>query len=335
MANANIVNGDLLVLGNLNFTGSLSASLARTSLAQETAVVYPVPWQAFRVWDAVATPLPGDGQLESAVTDASYFYDPTSADDSFFVAQRAYRVLGATGRVEVVGTDGGAVTATLKKAASGTDIAAGTALHTGTYNLKGTVDTNQTLSLSATSTDLDIASGTCIGVDFTGVLTSARGCFTVLLAPAASPDDLRIVGGTFTTGVPSLQTGDLKNAGATTKYARLQVQLPAEYVAGGAVTVRLHSGMVTTVASASATVNVECYKSGRETVVTGSNLYTGAAVTCNSLTFTDKDFAITPTSLSPGDILDIRVAIAVNDSGTGTAVIGCIGSAEILLNIKG
>src|SRR4051812_18223404 len=105
MAAANVVNGDLLVLGNLTFTGSLSSTLARSNLTQETAT-YPAPWTWFRKHDAY--------------------------------------------------------------------------------------DTN----LSSTPA-------------------------TVYLG---------LVGGAFGTGVPSLQTGDLKNAGATTRYARFVFQLPPEYV---------------------------------------------------------------------------------------------------------
>lgn len=329
------IPGDALFQGDLIYTGVLRPGVGRTSLTQEGLVPYPVPWHALRVWDAVNMPLPSEGLVEAALETASYYWDPTSADDSFFIAQRNYRVVGARARIEVVGTDGGAVTAAIKKAASGTDIAAGIALHSGTINLKGTVDTNQALTLSVTSSDLDIAPGDAIGIDFTGTLTSARGAATVLLTPAGSADDLRLVGGTFATGVPSIQTGDLKNAGSTTRYARFSVELPPEYVAGQAVSVRLHAGMLTTVASTAATVNVEAYKSNKESLVSGGNLYTGAAQTINSLTFADKDFSLTATSLAAGDRLDVRIAILVNDTGTGTAVIGCIGSPEMLLTIKG
>lgn len=156
-------------------------------------------------------------------------------------------------------------------------------------------------------------------------------------APLTTPgsDDLGVVSGTYGTSTPSIQTGDLKNAGATTRYARRTVQLPMNYVAGETVTVRIRAGMVTTVASSSATVDVECYLSDDETLVDGSDLCATAAATINSLTFADKDFTITPTGLAPGDILDIRIAIAVNDSGTGTAVIGCIGRIELLCDTKG
>lgn len=105
-------------------------------------------------------------------------------DKIAFVADRPYRVKAIRVRVEVAGTDAGAVTAVVKKAASGTAITSGVALHSGTINLKGTAATNQTITLSTTSTDLDIAAGTCLGIDFTGVTTAAVGTVTVTLNPS-------------------------------------------------------------------------------------------------------------------------------------------------------
>lgn len=111
-------------------------------------------------------------------------YTASSIDGVAFVAPRRCIVQSIICRPEVAGTDGSAVTAVIKKAASGTAIASGTALHSGTFNLKGTAATNQTLTLSTTASDLDIAAGTAIGIDFTGTLTSASGVVTVALTPA-------------------------------------------------------------------------------------------------------------------------------------------------------
>lgn len=105
-----------------------------------------------------------------------------SVDKTFFVADRAYRVMSITGRPTVAGT-GGAATATIRKAADATAITSGTALHSGSINLVGTVNTNQTLTLSTTDGVLDLAAGDALSVDFTGTLTSATGVGTVILAP--------------------------------------------------------------------------------------------------------------------------------------------------------
>lgn len=211
MATAAQFPGDVLVLGNLQYTGSLLPGVARSGLTQDTSQSYWLPWDGFRVWDAVATNLPA--------------------------------------------------------------------------------------------------------------------------TPAS--DDLGLIGGTWGTGVPSIQTGDLKAAGSTTRYARCQFQLPPEYVTGTGLVLRLHAGMITTIAGTAATVDVEVYKSGKEFLVSGSDLCATAATSINSTTLADKDFAITGTGLVAGDQLDIRLAILVNDAATGTAVIGCIGSAEMLLTIRG
>jgi hypothetical protein len=126
--------------------------------------------------------LPGEDSGDGPFIMAGAEYVAASVDKStFFVAPRALRVVGITGRVTVAGTDAGAVTATVRKVASGTAIASGTALHSGTFNLKGTADTNQTLTLSTTAGDLDVPSGTALAVDFTGVLTAATGAITVAM----------------------------------------------------------------------------------------------------------------------------------------------------------
>lgn len=114
---------------------------------------------------------------------AQVWWVPTSVDTPFFVATRACKVVAITAIPEVAGTDGGAVTAVIKKAPSATAIGSGTALHSGTINLKGTAATNQSLTLSTTATDLLLDAGDRIGIDFTGTLTSAVGAVTVTLVP--------------------------------------------------------------------------------------------------------------------------------------------------------
>lgn len=111
-------------------------------------------------------------------------YTASSVDKVCFIAPRKMIVTKIVGRPTVAGTDAGTVTAAIKKAASGTAITSGTALHSGTVNLKGTADTIQSLTLSTTAATLEVAAGTAIGVDFTGVLTAATGVITVTLAPA-------------------------------------------------------------------------------------------------------------------------------------------------------
>lgn len=121
--------------------------------------------------------------LAGGVGISNVYGEATPIDEPFFVVDRAYQVQSIIVRPLVVGSDGGAVTAQVRKASNGTAIASGTVLHSGTANLKGTINTNQALTLSATASDILLAAGDAIGLDVTGVTTAARGCVAVLLLP--------------------------------------------------------------------------------------------------------------------------------------------------------
>jgi hypothetical protein len=168
-------------------------------------------------------------------------------------------------------------------------------------------------------------------------LTSFR-VFDALHTPlpgAGATDDLGLVGGTFGAATPSLRTEDLKTAGATNNRARVLVQLPWEYVAGQTVTLRFKAGMITTVADTTATLDCEAYKLQDDPDdAIGSDLVSTAATTINSLSFANVDFTVTPTGLSAGDILDVRITTAVNDAASGTAVIAGITSAKLLCDVR-
>jgi hypothetical protein len=153
------------------------------------------------------------------------------------------------------------------------------------------------------------------------------------LPGTASADDLAFNGGTFGTSSPTIRTDDVK-AATTTRRARFLVPLPAEYDPAGTVTLRASAGMVTTIAGTSATIDFEVYESNKATGIS-ADLCATAATTINSLTFADKDFSVTSASLLAGDLLDVRVSIAITDAATGTAVIGAIGSLELMCQVRG
>jgi hypothetical protein len=154
------------------------------------------------------------------------------------------------------------------------------------------------------------------------------------LPGTAAADDLALIGTTFGTTAPVVTAGDCKALGATSRYARFMVELPECYEAGETVTLSLSAGMVTTVASVSCTVDVECYKIDKITGI-GSDLCTTSATTINSLVFAAKSFTITSSALTAGDVLDIRITIAVNDAATVTAVTPTIAAIDLLADIKG
>jgi hypothetical protein len=138
------------------------------------------------------------------------------------------------------------------------------------------------------------------------------------------------------TSAPSLQTEDLDSAGATLNYARFQVPLPPEYVAGETVEIRVKGGMITTVADTTAFADVECYENEEDNSVS-ADLCTTAETTINALiaTPTTVDFTITATTLSPGSVLDVRVATRVTDGSTGSEIIGCITKISLLCDTQG
>lgn len=158
--------------------------------------------------------------------------------------------------------------------------------------------------------------------------------FNTVLPGTAATDDLALIGGTFGTAHPMVQAGDLKAAGATTRYARFTFVVPECYDDAETVTLILSAGMKTTIADTSCTVDVECYRHDKVGGIS-ADLCATAAQSINSLTFADKSFTITPTAMAKGDVLDIRIAIACNDAATGTAVTPTIANIDFALDIKG
>lgn len=158
--------------------------------------------------------------------------------------------------------------------------------------------------------------------------------FQTSLSAAAAADDLGLATGTFATSAPYLTSRDLNALGATTGYARILFTLPTEYSQSASVALRLYGGMLTSVASVSATVDAEVYRLDKDTTIGGSDLVTTAATSINSTSFAAKDFSLTYSGLAPGDVLDIRLAIAAN-SATASSHFAAIASAEMLLTVRG
>lgn len=125
----------------------------------------------------------GSAQGDGGFIPVTLNYTASIVDCTVFTADRPFVVKAIRGRVDVAGT-GGACTAVVRKVPSGTAITSGTALHSSSYNLVGTVNTQQTLTLSTTASDLLLAAGDSIAVDVTGTATSAVGNLSVLLNPA-------------------------------------------------------------------------------------------------------------------------------------------------------
>jgi hypothetical protein len=107
-------------------------------------------------------------------------------EKTFFTATFPCQVIAVRERHTVAGSDAGAVSIIPTKVPSGTTCAAGTDLLSAVINLKATADTNQSGTLSATETDLQLATGDSLGVDLAGVLTGVTGVsLTVVLKAIA------------------------------------------------------------------------------------------------------------------------------------------------------
>lgn len=216
----------------------------------------------------------------------------------------------------------------------------------GNVTISGNLTVNGTLNIPAGAvSSTEIASDAAIArtqlaqeslAKFVIPLTEFRihdALATALGATATSDDDLALVGGTFGSASPTITTTDIAGL-SKTRRARVLYTLPPEYDASNDVQVRLMAGTVGGTADVSATIDVEAYESNKTGGV-GSDLCATAAQSINSATFAAKDFVITASGLVAGDILDIRVTIAVDDTGGAGTLEAAFGSCEVLLDIRG
>lgn len=166
-------------------------------------------------------------------------------------------------------------------------------------------------------------------------LTSLKvwDAFHTNLPGTPANDDLGLITGTFGTDSNSVQTSDLKNT-TTTQYAGFEFVVPENYETGQTIELNISAGQLTTLASVSATLDVEAYKPDGIGGV-GSDLCQTAAQSIKSLTMADKVFVLDGSGLYPGDRIEGRIAIAINDSATETAVDGIIGNIELLADCRG
>jgi hypothetical protein len=99
-----------------------------------------------------------------------------------FVASRKLIVTDIRGATRVAGS-GGTCTIQFFKAASGIAVGSGTLLHSGTFDIAGTADINQGLTLVTDQNSLTLNAGDSLGYVLTGTATSAVGNVTITLEP--------------------------------------------------------------------------------------------------------------------------------------------------------
>lgn len=110
-------------------------------------------------------------------------YTSALVTQSIFVAPWPCIVSHIRGRPRVAGSDGSAVSLSFFKVPNGIAVGSGTLLHSGSYDMKGTADTNQLLTLVSNTDSLTLAAGDAIGYVLTGTATNAVGCITVTVEP--------------------------------------------------------------------------------------------------------------------------------------------------------
>ena len=155
-----------------------------------------------------------------------------------------------------------------------------------------------------------------------------------VLPNTAATDDLGLILGTQGTTGFSIQTSDAK-ATTVTQKARFRMWLPAEYEAGGTITLVPHAGMLTTISDGTATIDFQVYAKNEADFTHSADLCTTAATTINSVTLAATSFTITPTSRVNGDELSVLMTIAITDGATGTAVLGLVSKIHWLLQVRG
>lgn len=156
-------------------------------------------------------------------------------------------------------------------------------------------------------------------IDLTGLRQAAAMKDALPDAPNATTLGLADAAG-------SLVTGTQTNGGTTaaaTETAAFQFPLPAEYQAGGAVTVRVRA-KVSALQEVADTVDVAVKKVGDAGL--GADICATAAQALTA-EYADYDFTVTPTGLAAGDVLNVVVTLATDDTGgtqNGTPTIAAV-----------
>jgi hypothetical protein len=125
----------------------------------------------------------GVANSTSYAKSVDFNYISTIVTQAIFVAPWPCIVTHIYGRPRVAGSDGSAVSLSFYKAGDGVAVGSGTLLHSGSYNMKGTADTFQHLTLVTDPTVLTLNKGDAIGFVLTGTATAAVGVINVFVEP--------------------------------------------------------------------------------------------------------------------------------------------------------
>lgn len=124
----------------------------------------------------------GVSDSTSCAKSVDFQYTANTVTQAVWVAPYACQVARIMGRPRVAGS-GGACTFSFYKCASAIAAASGSLLHAGSYDLVGTADVNQELTLVTDPTVLQMKEGDSINVVLTGTPTSAVGIISISVEP--------------------------------------------------------------------------------------------------------------------------------------------------------
>ena len=126
---------------------------------------------------------------------------------------------------------------------------------------------------------------------------------------------------------PVLQSG-FYNGDVRSESARLLVPLPADYRPGGAITLALRA--IGAPLAVEMTLEASVYCLDGQGGVSGGELCQTAAQALTT-DWAQYQFTLDPQALAPGDVLDLRLTLAGDDTGGSAGQAGEIGDARFLL----
>lgn len=122
--------------------------------------------------------------------------------------------------------------------------------------------------------------------------------------------------------------GNAVSGTTTSDKAQIDVVLPAWYVSGAAITVRVRAKWTTTLLTVSSKVDVVAKIAADGTL--GSDICTTAAQQVTTA-FANYDFVITPTDRVAGETLTLQLALIGDDTGGTINTAGAISACSVIL----
>lgn len=117
--------------------------------------------------------------IANGVQYRSFRISATPTDINLLYAEEAWKLISARYTSNVAGTDGSAVTGALTKCSGTTAPASGTALQTGTFDLKTAANSSAVATLVSNQSTLTFAAGDRLALDVTGTTTAVDGIITI------------------------------------------------------------------------------------------------------------------------------------------------------------